>query len=138
VVVTQGPDGERAGLGEPDERHPHALYAHGAEPDPRFSMANERTALAWMRTAVALVAAGVGLTSLVRLADLPGVVEVAAVFLCAGGGAVALLAARGWRRREQAMRTGQPLPAPTVLFWLAGGLVLLGGFLTLVIVVGLS
>jgi putative membrane protein len=99
-------------------------------------MANERTALAWTRTSVALVAAGVGLTSLVRLADLSGVVELAAVALCLAGAVVAGSAVLGWRRRELALRTGRPLPAPVALPWVAGGLVLLAVMLGAAVLVG--
>ena len=38
------------------ERWPRWVYGGGAEPDPRFSFANERTFLAWIRTALALLA----------------------------------------------------------------------------------
>ena len=37
----------------------HRLLAGGEEPDPRFTLANERTFLAWVRTALALLAGGV-------------------------------------------------------------------------------
>ena len=42
-----------------DRRWPASVYGAGHEPDPRFSLANERTLLAWIRTALALVGAGV-------------------------------------------------------------------------------
>ena len=38
-----------------DRRWPASVYGAGHEPDPRFSLANERTLLAWIRTALALV-----------------------------------------------------------------------------------
>ena len=41
---------------DPEHRWPSSVYAHGHDPDPRFSLANERTFLAWIRTALALVA----------------------------------------------------------------------------------
>lgn len=41
------------------KRWPTSLYEIGEEPDPRFSFANERTFLAWIRTALALLAAAV-------------------------------------------------------------------------------
>jgi putative membrane protein len=81
-------------------------------------MANERTALAWVRTALALVAGGIGLTSVARLAGLSRVLDVVAVVLCAGGAALAVVAVAGWRRREVAMRLDEPLPAPVALTWL--------------------
>ncbi len=89
-------------------------------------MANERTALAWVRTGLAVVGAGVGLTSLVRVTDLPEVLYVVSVFLCLVGAAAAVTSVNGWRRREHAMRTGAPLPFPRPLPWLAGAVALAG------------
>ena len=40
-----------------DRRFPRSVYGEGEEPDPRFSLANERTFLAWLRTALAMYAA---------------------------------------------------------------------------------
>ena len=45
-------------------RFPRSVYGVGDEPDPRFSLANERTFLAWIRTGLALSAAGVALEAL--------------------------------------------------------------------------
>ena len=42
-----------SGVTDPERRWPSRVYAHGHEPDPRFSLANERTFLAWIRTALA-------------------------------------------------------------------------------------
>jgi len=102
----------------PGDRRPRSVYARGNEPDPRFSMANERTALAWVRTALALVAGGVALTSVARLADLSRFLDVVAMVLCVGGAVLAVVAVLGWRRRELAMRLDEPLPAPAALTWL--------------------
>jgi inner membrane protein YidH len=90
----------------PDARRPRSLYGRGGEPDPRFSMANE-------------------------LAGLSRFLDVVAVVLCVGGGAMAVVAVVGWRRRELAIRLGEPLPAPVALTWLgvtvaAAALVLAG------------
>ena len=46
-------------------RFPRRVYGVGTEPDARFSLANERTFLAWIRTALALIAAGVALEAFV-------------------------------------------------------------------------
>lgn len=43
----------------------HRLDQVGHDPDYRFSLANERTFLAWLRTALALLGGGVALASLV-------------------------------------------------------------------------
>ncbi len=96
------------------------MYARGEDPDVRFSLANERTALAWVRTALACVAGGVGLTSVARVAQLPRLVDALAVVLCLLGAVLSVSAVDGWRRRELALRTGRPLPAPVALPWLAG------------------
>ncbi|MBL8931374.1 MAG: DUF202 domain-containing protein [Kineosporiaceae bacterium] len=118
---------------EPDRRRPGSVYRHGTEPDPRFSLANERTALAWVRTALALVAGGVGLTSVARLVGLSRWVDAVAGVMCLLGGWLAISAVLGWRRKEVALRTGLPLPAPVALPWLAGAVVV--GALALAFVV---
>jgi putative membrane protein len=100
------------------------VYSVGTEPDPRFSMANERTALAWIRTGLALIAGGIALTSVSAVADLPGFLDVIAVVACVFGGLTALNALVSWQRAERAMRLGEPLPAPAALRWLVGGVVL--------------
>src|SRR4051794_28070973 len=98
-------------------------------------MANERTALAWVRTALALVAGGVGLTSLAQLANLSRFLDVVAVVLCVGGAGLAVVPVAGWRRRELAMRLDEPLPAPVALTWLgvavAVAAVVLAGYIAL-------
>lgn len=119
-------------------RRPHGLYSHGSEPDPRFSLANERTALAWVRTALAIVAAGVGLTSLARIADLGQAVDYVAAVMCLLGGWVAISAVLGWRRKELALRTGRPLPAPVALPWLAAGVTVIGVVLAVVVTIRIT
>jgi putative membrane protein len=116
------------------ERKPDSVYLRGEEPDPRFSMANERTSLAWMRTALALVAGGVALISVASLADMPRWAPLVGAASCAGGGALAVRSVVSWARVERALRLREPLPAPRSLFVLAAGVVLLAG-LTLVLAV---
>jgi putative membrane protein len=82
----------------------------GTEPDPRYTFANERTFLAWSRTALALVVAGLGVVQL--LPPFPGVPwgrHVLGVPLIVFGAVVALTAHREWVRNQRAMRLGQPL-----------------------------
>ena len=50
-------------MDDSDKRWPGSVYDHGEEPDPRFSLANERTFLAWVRTTLALLAAALILLS---------------------------------------------------------------------------
>jgi putative membrane protein len=108
-----------------DRRFPRGVYARGAEPDARFSLANERTFLAWVRTALALLAGGVALEAL----DLP--VEphlrlAAALVLLALGIAAPVQAWVGWARAERALRERRPLPAPAMSAPLAVGVALAG------------
>jgi putative membrane protein len=85
--------------------------AEGTEPDPRFTFANERTFLAWSRTALALVVAGLGVVQL--LPPFPGVPwgrHVLGVPLIVFGAVVAVAAYGDWVRSQRALRLGQPLP----------------------------
>jgi putative membrane protein len=83
----------------------------GTEPDPRFTFANERTFLAWSRTALALVVAGLGVVQL--LPPFPGVPwgrHVLGVPLIVFGAVVAVAAYGEWVRSQRALRLGRPLP----------------------------
>ncbi|WP_432482466.1 YidH family protein [Kineococcus esterisolvens] len=112
-------------------RFPASVYRHGTEPDPRFSLANERTFLAWIRTSLALLAAGVALEGL-ALPLQPQLRLAASIVLVVLGMAAPVQAWRGWARDERAMRRGEPLASPalaaplTAGTGLAGVLVLLG------------
>jgi putative membrane protein len=83
----------------------------GTEPDPRFTFANERTFLAWSRTALALVVAGLGIVQL--LPPFPGVPagrHLLGVPLIVLGGVLAIVAYTEWGRNQRALRRGEPLP----------------------------
>jgi len=83
----------------------------GSEPDARYTFANERTFLAWSRTALALVVAGLGVVQL--LPPFPGVPwgrHVLGVPLIVFGAVVALAAYGEWVRSQRALRHGRPLP----------------------------
>jgi putative membrane protein len=94
----------------------------GDEPDPRFTLANERTFLAWIRTALALVASGIGLEAFVPRLALPGFRQVLAVCLVLLGSAVSATAWTRWVRAQRAMRRGEPLPLPRLAPVLAAGI----------------
>jgi putative membrane protein len=102
-------------------RFPRRVYDVGDEPDPRFSLANERTFLAWIRTALALVAAGVALDAFA--ADMePGLRLAAAVVLLVLGAAVPALAWLTWMDVERALRQATPLPSSRVALPVAVGI----------------
>jgi putative membrane protein len=81
----------------------------GQDPDPRFTFANERTFLAWNRTALALIGGGLAAGQLLKfdaewvrlLVTLPPILL---------GGVLALTSYRRWEANERAMRLGEPLP----------------------------
>jgi putative membrane protein len=81
------------------------------EPDPRFTLANERTFLAWNRTALALVAAGLAIVQL--LPPFPGVPagrHVLGVPLIVAGAVIAVAAYVEMTRNQAALRRAAPLP----------------------------
>jgi putative membrane protein len=91
-----------AGVGGPGD---------GSEPDARFTFANERTFLAWNRTALALVIAGLAITQL--LPPFPGLPfgrHLLGVPLIALGAILAIAGYLEWRRNQRALRHGHPLP----------------------------
>lgn len=92
----------------------------GTEPDARYTFANERTFLAWSRTALALVVAGLGVVQL--LPPFPGVPwgrHVLGVPLIAFGAIVAVAAYGEWVRNQRALRHGDPMPRSVLPMLLA-------------------
>lgn len=90
-------------------RFPRSVYSVGSEPDVRFTLANERTFLAWIRTSLALLAGGIALEVL-GLGLHNGLRLAASLVLLVTGVAAAPLAYLGWARNERAVRLGEPLP----------------------------
>lgn len=99
--------------------------------DYRDPLANERTFLAWIRTALALIAGAVAVVQLLPPLPMPGLRTALGVVLGVAGPATALLAHRRWVATDEAMRNRRPLPrthAPTfvtVAVVVVGALVLL-------------
>lgn len=114
-------------------RYPGWVYRHGTDPDARFTLANERTFLAWIRTALGLVAGGVALESLATSLQ-PGFRLAASAVLLFMGLVLPVFAWFSWGAVERALRRGEPLPPSRVALALAVGvvvvavLVLLGMF----------
>jgi putative membrane protein len=112
-------------------RRPRRVFGVGDEPDPRFTLANERTLLAWLRTALALVVAGVAIVALAELISPAWLVDVTASLAFAGGALTATLGYVQWQRVERAMRSHEPLPAgvgAVVVLATIIGLALIGAF----------
>lgn len=111
-------------------RFPASVYSRGEEPDARFTLANERTFLAWIRTSLALIAGGIAL-ELLGLDLQPDFRLAASLTLVVVGAFSPILAWRNWMFTERALRLGEPLPSsllgPTLglVVVVAGALVLL-------------
>src|SRR3954471_17805304 len=82
----------------------------GEDPDPRFTLANERTYLAWNRTALALVGGGLAAAQLLHF-DSEAVRLCVALPPIAMGGVLAGTSYHRWAANERAIRLGRPLPA---------------------------
>ncbi|WP_406238877.1 YidH family protein [Nocardia sp. NBC_01009] len=103
--------------------------------DYRFSLANERTFLAWIRTALGLLAGGVAVqtlaeqfsTSSLRRATAGGCALLALL--------IAAVAHRHWRRVEAAMRRGDPLPGSAMVPLLAIGVIAIATIATVAVMV---
>jgi len=84
--------------------------SEGTEPDARFTMANERTFLAWSRTSLALVVAGLGIAQLLPpFPNVPWGRSIIATPLILLGAAVSVLSYLEWRNNQRALRHGTPL-----------------------------
>jgi putative membrane protein len=97
----------------------------GTDPDYRFSLANERTFLAWVRTALALVAAGLALVQFLPPFPIAGAREVVGVALVALGTTLGATSYWRWHRNERALRTGAALPPSALPLLLAVGVTLI-------------
>jgi putative membrane protein len=88
---------------------PPAEDAPGVEPDARFTFANERTFLAWIRTALALVAAGLAIVQL--LPPFHGIrwgrhaIGIPLILL---GAVIAVFSYIEWDANQRALRRGDP------------------------------
>ncbi len=106
----------------------------GTDPDVRFSFANERTFLAWNRTALALVTAGLAVTQLLPPFHVPGGRRMIGLPLIATGTLISIASLVQWRRNELAMRLGRPLP-PSLLPRVVAGVVALSSIVAIVLVI---
>lgn len=108
------------------------ILGGGTEPDPRFTLANERTFLAWIRTGLALIAGAVAIEGFSINLDetIRGILAVLLILL---GATVAIGAGVRWLRVEQAMRQARPLPFPTLIPFLVIATVLAAVVLLLLV-----
>jgi inner membrane protein YidH len=95
---------------------------HEVEPDYRFTLANERTFLAWMRTALGLLAGGVAVRQLIEPFDITGGRTALAVLAISASAVLSVGGYLRWRAVQQAVRRNEPLPATHLVPILAAGL----------------
>ena len=95
--------------------------ADETEPDVRFSLANERTLLAYQRTAIGLIAAAV---AVVHFLDNEVIALVLAGILLFSGGVAAVGGYERYRAADRAIREGRPLPGGHAPFTITFGLTL--------------
>lgn len=123
--------------GQPDavpDRWPRWVFTNGEEPDVRFTFANERTFLAWIRTSLALIAAAVALDTVDPSWPAAAQVVLTCALLVAGLVGAAACWWR-WASAERALRLGRPLPSAMLLAWLSFAVVVSGaGVVTLLLV----
>ncbi len=100
-------------------QRPKFIYAHGSEPDPRFTLANERTFLAWIRTGLAFIAGGIALNAftLDMAVDTRKAISILALAI---GSIISLWAWISWARVERSMRDRKPLKHSPALVLLSG------------------
>ena len=98
----------------------------GQELDYRFTLANERTFLAWQRTSLGLLAAAVALVQLVPEMAVPGARRFLGVVLAVLAIFTSGMGLLRWQQTERNMRNGDPMPRQPSPAYLAVGLILVG------------
>lgn len=109
------------------------LLPGGTEPDPRFTLANERTFLAWIRTGLGLIGGGIAIEGFLTQTLSTPVRTGFVVGLLVLGMVVSVGAGLRWLRVERAMRTQAPLPFPVLVPLLAVGGVLAAAVVLVVV-----
>ena len=112
---------------------PRALRS-GHRPDPRLTLANERTFLAWVRTVLGLIAAALAIEAFGEVVLSPSLRSPTVFGLLVVSAILTVSAARRWASIEIAMRHDQELPLPGIGLFLAGIVVVV----TVVLVVWFS
>lgn len=96
------------------------------EPDYRFTLANERTFLAWQRTALGLLAAAVAVVQFVPELTVPGARHVLGAFLAVLATLTAGMGLLRWKQVDRAIRSDMPLPRHPTPAYLGIGLIVIG------------
>jgi putative membrane protein len=81
------------------------------QPDVQLSFANERTFLAWERTALGLITAGLAITQLLPSFDFPGGRRLIGLPLIGLGIVIAAVSYWEWKRNQEAIRFDRAIPS---------------------------
>lgn len=84
------------------------VRSQGVDPDPRFSLANERTFLSWITTSLGFLGVGLAVFTISPVRT-PALTAISAAWILVAT-ALALRAVLRWFRIERAIRSSQPLP----------------------------
>ena len=120
--------------GPPDRlRLPRRVFDHGTEPDPLYTLANERTYLSWLRLAITLMAAAVAVDRLFLLHPWfeDQVLALCLVVISLGA---CVIGVHRWTSTELALRLRRPLPGFGVPLLSTMALVLVGCGVALLVV----
>jgi putative membrane protein len=112
------------------------LLDDGSNPDPNLSLANERTFLAWIRTALGLIALGIGVATFVSTQLERGLAVVLATGLIIIGGAIAAASWLRWLAVERALRNRRGVPIPRMGPALAFGISVMAAIAIVAVVLG--
>lgn len=106
--------------------------------DARFTLAAERTVLAWIRTSLGLVAAGVAVLHVIDRFGEPGTRQALGVTLIAVGALTAVLGGWRWRRTTTALRTGGDMPGGGAVWVVITAIVVIAAAFAVVSLIGAS
>jgi putative membrane protein len=109
-----------------------AVVGEGRRPDTQAELANERTYLAWLRTGLALVAAGVAAERILPAEGIIWARQLIGVTLILAGVVTAALARRRWSTVDHALRAGRPIPRP-ILGYMVAAIIVVDGLATIVL-----
>jgi putative membrane protein len=107
----------------------------GHDPDYRFTLANERTFLAWIRTSLALIAGGLAVFQFLPEFGVQGGRETLGASLIILGTVLATGSVLRWASAEEAMRQDRPIPTTRLPIVLAAGVMIVTVMVTILLLV---
>lgn len=98
----------------------------GEEPDPRWSLANERTLLAYLRTSLAFLVAGLAVAGSYSATDAPAWLAMLGLPLIGVGTVLGATSHARYVAAQRAMRQGAPLPPPVIVRYIPAAVAAVG------------